>query len=288
MHVGKEFLSCLQYNKGRFTNTKVGVGLPNEYFLEESVNDFILEKEIKVMEANYPCFDLDKPWDILEANTYYNQYFCGAISQCVDETASIDPSTIINGAIHLGKNSKIGKNVIISGNCIIGDNVVINNGAIIGENVIVGNNCRISNYCKVGDDSTIGDNSIIDQTAELLQGVLFEKVYLYHHCEFYGICGEKVDVGAGTVCGTLRFDDGETIHEVKGRRENVLTYANATYLGDYVRTGVSVIFQPGAMVGVNSVVGSGVVLNQKVDNGKLIYCKQELIEKDWGPNKYGW
>ena len=286
-HGNQAFLQQLPYNKGRFSNTKVGVGSPLEYYLEESINDYLKEYTIKVIYAKHPCFDLDKPWDILVANAYYNRYYCNRIKEDKNQ-AHIDPSAICMGKLQLGKNVYIGKDVINKGNCIIGDDTMIDNGAIIGKDVIIGQRCRIANNCKIGDCSTIGDDSIIDQTAELMEGVLLGKDYLYHHCEFYGLCGEKVDIGAGTICGTLRFDDGETIHMIDGRKEKANAYANATFLGDHVRTGVGVIFQPGKIVGVNSVIGAGVILNQNVDDNKLIYCKQELITEDWGTNKYGW
>ncbi|MCI5774597.1 MAG: NTP transferase domain-containing protein [Erysipelotrichaceae bacterium] len=286
-HGDKTFIQQLPYNKGRFTNTKVGVGSPLEYFLEESINDHLQENKIKVIYAKHPCFDIDKPWDILAANAYYNHYYCSKIEK-QNDSDKIDPSCICHGNLQLGKNVRVGKDVIIQGNCIIGDDSIIENGAIIGKDVVIGKRCKIANNCKIGDQSTVGDDSIIDQTAELLEGVLMGKDYLYHHCEFYGLCGEKVDIGAGTICGTLRFDDGESMHTINGRKEQAKAYANATFLGDHVRTGVGVIFQPGKIVGVNSVIGAGVILNQNVGDNKLIYCKQELIEEDWGTNKYGW
>lgn len=288
-HVKLGFLKYVLHNKGRFSETRVGVSSPLESFLEESLNDYHQNQPLKVLQAEYQCFDINKPWQILEANAYQNEILCNSLTENkLAKHSFIDPSATLEGFVQLGQNSKIGKNVIIHGNCVIGDNTIIDNGVIIADNVVIGNNCLLKNYAKVGSHSTIGDDCILEFTAELLGGVLFHRTYLYHHCEFYGLCGEKVDIGAGTVCGTLRFDDGETIAHIKGRKEVPTNFSNATYLGDYVRTGVSVIFQPGAAVGVNSVVGSGVLLNQKVANNTLIYYQQTLIEKEWGPEKYGW
>ena len=90
----------------------------------------------------------------------------------------------------------------------------------------------------MGEYSSIGNYCIVEQTAEFLGGVLMNKNYLYHHGEFYGICGERCDLGAGTVCGTLRFDDGETIHNIDGRREYPTMYSNATSLGEIGRAHV--------------------------------------------------
>lgn len=289
LHADTILFHYLEHNPGKFLNTKVGVGSPNECFLEQSLNDYLEDFPLDYLVCNEPSFDIDKPWQILEANAYWNEKLCTALrTTFTKEGAVIDESAQIDGFVMLGKNSRIGKNVHIKGNCIIGDNTIIDYGATIDEFCVIGDRCIIQNYCKVGSHTTIGHDCIIEQTAEMLGGMLMRKDYLYHHGEFYGLCGECVDLGAGSVCGTLRFDDGESTHVIQGRKERPTNYANATYLGDYCRSGVGVIFQPGAMVGCNSVIGSGVVLNQKVASNKLIYLKQELIETEWSVNKYGW
>lgn len=288
-HFDISLFECLKYNRGRFTNTKVGVGSPNEKILEESLNDYLENYELKYMIAENHIFDIDKPWHILDANHYHNKMMCSLLFENqIDESASVDASASIDGYISLGKNSKIGKNVVIKGNIMVGDDTIIDNGAIIEECCVIGNHCLIQNHCKIGSYSTIGDYCIIEQTAELLGGMLMKKNYLYHHGEFYGLCGERCDLGAGTVCGTLRFDDGKTMHKVNGCKEYPLMYSNATFLGDYTRTGVGTIFLPGCIVGTNSVIGAGTILNKLVKSNTLIYPKQELEEKEWGYKKYGW
>ncbi|MFH1740085.1 MAG: nucleotidyl transferase, partial [bacterium] len=106
--------------------------------------------------------------------------------------------------------------------------------------------------------------------------------------EYWGVIGRSSDLGAATVCGTLRFDDQETVHRVRGRRETPRIGANASYLGDYVRTGVNAILMPGVKVGPYSLIGAGVILQEDVPNNSLIYVKQELCRKEWGPERYGW
>ncbi|MEM3258262.1 MAG: nucleoside-diphosphate-sugar pyrophosphorylase, partial [Thermoproteota archaeon] len=93
------------------------------------------------------------------------------------------------------------------------------------------------------------------------------------------------DIGAATVCGTLRFDDEKTIVEVKGKK---LIGENVAFIGDYCRTGVNAILMPGVRVGPYSIVGPGVILYEDLEPYKIVLAKQELVKKDWGPNKYGW
>jgi bifunctional UDP-N-acetylglucosamine pyrophosphorylase/glucosamine-1-phosphate N-acetyltransferase len=114
-----------------------------------------------------------------------------------------------------------------------------------------------------------------------------EGAYSYHYGEYWGVVGRNADLGAATVCGTLRFDDQQTIHRVRGRREIPRSGANASYLGDFTRTGVNAILMPGVKVGPYSVVGAGVILNEDVPNNTLVYAKQELVKRPWGPEQYG-
>lgn len=280
----------LKNNSCRFTATEVGMMPPIEGYIEMTVSDYIDEGgTVKTAVAQSKVLDIDKPWHILEASHYINGKRCNELkSNELDEGASIDESATINGFVKLGKNSKIGKNVIIEGNIIVGDNTDVSNAAIIEGNVVIGDNSSVKNACFVSYASTIGNDCVISHAAEL-DGIIFNRVFLYHYMEYYGIIGENTDLGAATVCGSLRFDDGHTIQRIKGRRELPNSgYGDAVFLGDYCRTGVNAILMPGVKVGVYSVVGAGVLLNKDLKNNTLLYTEQNQIEKTWGFEKYGW
>lgn len=113
-------------------------------------------------------------------------------------------------------------------------------------------------------------------------------VVLAHYCEVYGVLGESVDVGAATVFGTLRFDDARTSHRVGGRWETPEEGSNASYLGDFSRTGVNVTVLPGKSVGAYSVVGPGVVVDRDIESYRQVLVHQDWTVKEWGPERYGW
>lgn len=115
-----------------------------------------------------------------------------------------------------------------------------------------------------------------------------DRVYLSHYMEFWGVIGSGVDLGAATVCGNLRFDDGQTTHTVLGRRETPGFAANAVFLGDYCRTGVNAVLLPGVKVGPYSCVGPGVIASEDVPARTLVLAQQILVRKSWGPERYGW
>lgn len=285
----RAIFDALPYNGCRFTYTDVGMMSPVEGYLELTLADELRRgTPLHAVCAGEEFFDIDRPWDILYANDRINEKRCAALTQNeLAEGASIDPTAVLHGFVRLGKNTRIGHGVIVEGNLIAGDNCEILNGAIIGGNVVIGNLSKVRNGCYIAPRSTIGNECIVSHAAEL-DGMILDRVYLYHYMEWNGVIGENTDLGAATVCGSLRFDDSITLQRVKGRREFHNGFGDAVFLGDYCRTGVGAIFMPGVKVGVYSVVGAGVVLTRDVADNTLIYAEQTLTEKPWGPEKYGW
>ena len=285
----EEALACLRETPDYFPDVKVGVAVPRERYLEAGLLQYMKTGRIRALECEGHFFDIDKPWHMLDANECMCSLLCGELTRNeLAEGAWISDKADVKGFVRLGRNSYIGDRVVIQGNLIAGDDTVIDNGAIIEGPAIVGDNTKILNYCKISGGSYIGSNCIVDHGAEFLGGMIMDKSYLYHYGEFYGAIGSYTDIGAATVCGTLRFDDGETEHSVKGRKEVPQSFANAVYLGDYCRTGVNAIIMPGCKIGSYSVIGSGVVLDKDVEEHSLVYVRQEQVVRKWDAEKYGW
>lgn len=282
-------LPFIQHCGNLFHRVEVGMMVPEEQFLEAALADYQTSgKDVHVFETNHRFFDLDKPWHILELNEYLVTKFTGdLVENDLAEGASIDETASIEGYVKLGRNSRIGKNVIIRGNLIVGENTTIDTGAIITGNAVIGSDSFVGNYCYIEGGSTIGNRCVVSHCAEL-SGMIMDNVYLYHYMEIYGLIGESTDIGAATVCGSLRFDDGNTIHRVKGRRELPRNFSNATYLGDFCRTGVNVIIMPGCKVGPYSLLGPGAIVENDVPARTSLRVKQSLETRSWGPEKYGW
>jgi bifunctional UDP-N-acetylglucosamine pyrophosphorylase/glucosamine-1-phosphate N-acetyltransferase len=286
----ERLFAYLEVNPKHFTNLKVGVSSPQEKFVEVSLMDMMQDGQpMQALVAQHPLFDLDKPWHLMAANA---AFACEAASRLkgnhVPPSSTIDSTALIEGFVQMGENSRIGRNVVVKGSLVVGDDTVIDQGVIVDGNAVIGDRCSVLNHVKIGANSVIGHDCRLDQGFELLGGVFFDHVYAVHYGEYFGIIGAHSDLGAGTTCGTLRFDDQETAHTVRGRKEIPPYYANACYLGDSTRTGVGALLMPGVKVGYGSVVGSGVILNEDVEDHTIIYVKQELVKKKWGPEKYGW
>jgi len=268
---------------------QIGMMPLEEAELAESLAIFLRAGgEVLTVETEGLFVDMDKPWHILEANEAVIREMTQEIrADTIHSTARVDESAIIDGHVVLGANSVIGPRVIVHGNLWVGENTVITDGAILDGHVVVGSHATVQRYCQVGPLTTLGNRCFVGHGAEF-EGVMFDNAYAYHYGEFWGVLGAYSDLGAATVCGNLRFDDDQTIHRVKGRREIPHTGANAAYVGDYCRTGVNAILMPGVKIGSYSLVGAGTIVQGDVPERTLIYVEQTQVKKEWGPERYGW
>ncbi len=279
----------LTNNPGIFRHVPVGGMPPVEADLCESVAQMLDEKlPVGAVLASDFLVDIDKPWHVLEANSRWTRWRLeNAPGSIIPASCRIHDGADISGPLLLGENVEIGNRVVIRGGLVAGAETRIVNGPILDGGVVLGERVHVRDYCLIEGGSVCGDNGVYAHGSEF-SGTAFDNVYLYHYCEIYGLLGSSVDIGAATVCGTLRFDDREAFHRVRGRREIPAYAANASYLGDYSRTGVNAILMPGCKVGAWSCVGPGVVLGDDLPNRKSVFVRQQLETKDWGPEKYGW
>ena len=287
--LSKQALPYLYANPGVVEDVPVGGMPPMEAELAQSFALMAADgREVMAVVHQGMFVDIDKPWHLLEANERMAEHLCGLLdADEIAPTAKIDDGAEISGPIVVGPETVIGKRVVIGGPAIIGARTSITNGAIIKGCCVIGNEAKLRDYCLVSSRTVIEDECIVGHGAEM-GGVLMRGAYLYHYCEMAGVFGARFDAGAGTLCGTLRFDDGNTVHVVRGRKEVPECHANVAYVGDFTRTGVGAILMPGVKVGAYSCVGPGVVLYEDVEHRTMVLVKQQLTKRPWGPEQYGW
>jgi bifunctional UDP-N-acetylglucosamine pyrophosphorylase/glucosamine-1-phosphate N-acetyltransferase len=282
-------IEWLRANPGLMTHVPVG-GMPApEAEIAESLARMAAAGEAVLgVEATGFLVDVDKPWHALEATREVLRHQAVSAGESrIPDGCRVAESAEIHGRLFLEAGAEIGERVVVQGDAWIGPGARVANGAILGQNCVVGAGARLRDYPLVGSGSVIGPDCIIGHGAEF-SGILLEGSYLYHYCEISGICGARVDIGAASVCGTLRFDDLETPHRIGGRPEQPRLGANSSYLGDYSRTGVNAILMPGVKTGVYSCVGPGVILYDDLPDRQLVLARQQLVFKEWGPERYGW
>lgn len=243
---------------------------------------------VRAVEPAGLALDLDRPWDVLSANYAWLE-LCGRGLErdWIHPTARVSERAEIHGHLVLGENAVIGPGVIVEGNAWIEHDALVTHGVILGSNVHVGPRCRVQDYAWIGEHTSLGPRCKISHCAEV-HGVLLGRSTIMHYCEVWGVLGEATDIGAGTAFGTLRFDDQPQAHRVKGRWETPRQASTASFIGDFCRTGVNVVLQPGSKVGAYTVIGPGVVVQGDVPERSLLLLKQEVERREWGPEKYGW
>jgi NDP-sugar pyrophosphorylase family protein len=282
-------LPFLQDNPGIMKQVPVGGMPPVDNELAQSLQMMLDEHhDVAAVEAVGYYVDLDKPWHILEANWRVISHMTAALTESViPASARIHDGAELAGPVVLGENVEIGNRVVARGPLWVGDGASITNGAILEGPAVIGRETRVRDYCQIGGHTSLGALGVYGHGAEF-SGVALDTVYCYHYCEIWGVVGEATDFGAATVCGNLRFDDGDTVWRVKGRAETVPHAANAAYFGDFMRTGVNAVIMPGRRMGAYSVVGPGVLLYDDLPDRQIVMAKQELHTGDWGPERYGW
>lgn len=282
-------ISYLRDNPGLVTRVPVGGMPPIEAEIAQSLQMMVDEGQ-RVLAVGAPGYhvDLDKPWHILEANHRVIEDMSARLeADIIAPSARVHDGAEIKGRLVLGENTVIGDRVVVEGNLWLEDGASVTNGAILKGPVVVGRETKLRDYCQIGGHSSLGAKGVYGHGAEF-SGVALDTVYCYHYCEIWGVAGLAVDFGAATVCGNLRFDDGETIWRIRGRPEIPAHASNAAYFGDFCRTGVNAIIMPGRRIGTYSCVGPGVVLYEDLPDRTLITVKQELVSRPWGPEQYGW
>lgn len=279
-------------NPGMVTSVEIGAMPPPEGDVAQSFGLMIQDGiEVHACEAADFVIDVDRAWQIAQANRAAAKYATDRIENTVlGEGAYIDDGAEIpnDAKFILDAGARIGKGCHIGGSMILGKNTQVINGAIVGSGVCVGDDTFIRDYCVVNDCAVIGSKSLVKHDAEF-EGVMFDVVYLYHYCCITALLGNNVDIGAATVCGTLRFDNGTKPQVNKGHKEVPdPRFGDMTIIGDYSRTGVNVMFMPGVKVGYYSCVGAGAIVYEDVPERTLLLPKQEHVVKPWGPERYGW
>lgn len=152
--------------------------------------------------------------------------------------------------ISIGKGTIIEPGVYIQGPCIIGKNCILRHGAYLRAGVILGDSCVIGHAAKV-------KHSILLNFA------------VAAHMTYVGdsILGNAVNLGAGVKCANLRFD-----------RKSIkpgLTKLGAI-IGDKVQVGCNTVFNPGTIVGKESIIYPQQLISGIIQSGQQITGKAHV------------
>jgi UDP-N-acetylglucosamine diphosphorylase / glucose-1-phosphate thymidylyltransferase / UDP-N-acetylgalactosamine diphosphorylase / glucosamine-1-phosphate N-acetyltransferase / galactosamine-1-phosphate N-acetyltransferase len=180
--------------------------------------------------AHAGLFKLDEPiWACLKRiESYLLTVPLGQIEGIVETGAYlVDPQLI-----SIGPGTIIEAGAYIKGPCVIGQECQIRHGAYIRGNLLAGNRCVIGHATEV-------KNSVFLNGAQA------------SHFAYVGdsILGNHVNLGAGTKCANLRFDN-QSVHVLSnGQQLNSGLRKFGAIFGDHAQTGCNSVTNPGTIMG---------------------------------------
>ena len=287
----EQLRGVLEASPGYVDNIGVGAMPPADNSLAAALNRLCgMGVRMQCAFTEAPLVDVNRPWDLVEANHVANTALFAEQSGIVlGDGAHIDDGAEIADGVTLilGTNASIGRGVIVKGNVILGDGAQAVHGAILGPNVNIGARSTIRDYAFLLENTVVGKHNVVGHCAEFY-GLSFEHSLLWHYCCVSAIVGAHVDIGAATCCGTWRFDDGVREQKIGGHTERAPYHGGMSFIGDRSRTGVNAVLNPGVRVGSHSCIGPGVILYDDVPDGQLVLAQQTHTVKPWGSDRYAW
>jgi UDP-N-acetylglucosamine diphosphorylase/glucosamine-1-phosphate N-acetyltransferase len=196
-------------------------------------------------------FDIGRPWDLLEANSWALKRMEHKILGNVEEGSHL------LGSVSVAKTARVRSGTYIEGPCFIDEGADVGPNCFIRPCTSVGKNVRIGNACEV-------KNSIIMSGTHI------------GHLSYVGdsVLCENCNLGAGTITANLRLDDGNVKMTVKEQFVDTGRRKLGAILGDSVKTGINASFMPGVKVGAGSWIGPGFMVETDIAPNTIALLKQ--------------
>lgn len=129
---------------------------------------------------------------------------------------------------------------------------VVEPGAYIKGPCFIGQNCSIRHGAYIRGNVVTGDRCLIGHGTEIKNSILLNEAHAAHFA-YVGdsILGNKVNLGAGTVCANLRLDGKPVIVHIENERINTGLRKFGAIIGDNTQIGCNTVSNPGTIIGRN-------------------------------------
>lgn len=226
-----------------------------EVELTDAIKELVKDKKIKGIKLNGYWNDIGRPWDILNANTYFLK----------------DIKTNIKG--------EIGKNVVVEGNVIIEEGATVKANSVIEGPAIIKKGAIVGPLAYIRPNTVLMENTFVGNSSEVKGSIIMKNTKI-PHLSYVGdsIIGENCNFGCNTITANLRFDDKPVKVNIKGDKVESVRKLGVV-MGDNVKTGVQVSFMPGVKVGSNCWIGANCLIGEDVERGAFVYKKEEKVVK---------
>jgi UDP-N-acetylglucosamine diphosphorylase / glucose-1-phosphate thymidylyltransferase / UDP-N-acetylgalactosamine diphosphorylase / glucosamine-1-phosphate N-acetyltransferase / galactosamine-1-phosphate N-acetyltransferase len=155
--------------------------------------------------------------------------------------------------ISIGKGSVVEPGAYIKGPCWIGENCTVRHGAYIRGEIITGNGCVL------GHDS------------EFKHSILLDDAHAAHFA-YVGdsILGNRINLGAGTVCANLKLDKKPVRVSIDGENYQTGLRKLGALIGDDAQTGCHAVLNPGTVLGKRAICYPCLNIGGTIPAGKVI------------------
>lgn len=168
-------------------------------------------------------------WEVLPLiKNYLQAHNLGSIEVDVPEGVVLVNKELIS----IGKGTLLEPGAYIKGPCIIGENCQVRQGAYIRGHLICGNEC------------------VIGHTSEIKNALFFDHAQAAHFA-YVGdsVLGNRTNLGAGTKCANLRFDNRPVSVFHEGRKVDTRLRKFGAIFGDLSQSGCNSVMSPGTLLG---------------------------------------
>lgn len=226
------------------------------YSFEEALSLYVRKNDVKTVLLNRPEEEtpsLKYPWHLFLMEKYLMDKF---LKSKIAENAKIGKNVVIKGKVQIEKNVKIFEGAIIKGPCYIGENSVIGNNSIVREHVNLEKDC------------------LIGALAEVVRSIFEENCHT--HSGYFGdsIFGKNCRIGAGVITANARLDREAIKTTIKGEKISTGLARLGVIAGENTHLGINVGLMPGVLIGANSNIGPGSLIEENLANNTLFYTLQ--------------
>ncbi|MGB2581585.1 MAG: bifunctional sugar-1-phosphate nucleotidylyltransferase/acetyltransferase [Thermoplasmata archaeon] len=215
-----------------------GKSVRGEYEVTDSFRILMDKKHLFAHKLTGEWIDVARPWDLLEANRILMTDIESEVEGDVSERAEL------RGPVQVRKGAAVGPGSVVIGPAIIGEGTEVGPNAYIRPSTYVGDGCKVGNAVEV-------KNSIVMDGTKI------------PHLSYVGdsVIGERCNLGAGTKVANLRLDEREVSVIIDGRRTGSGRRKLGVIMGDDVKTGINATIDVGTIIGEETFIGMGAVVN---------------------------
>lgn len=165
----------------------------------------------------------------------------------------------------------------LSDDVLIGENVTVAPGATILGPSIIGSECEIRPGAYIRGGVITGKGCVIGNSSELKNCIILDSVALPHY-NYVGdsFLGNRVHLGAGTICSNLKTDGSSVFIHGEGFDINTGLRKLGAILGDTVDVGSGCVLNPGTVVGKGSTVYPMTVLRGVYPDRAIIKSRHDV------------